>query len=394
LNVTSGKVGRGNVVGGKVATGKTDGSRIPSLDGLRAVSILIVFFSHALPARLRGYLAGGIGVSVFFFLSGFIITTLLRKEYDATGAIDYRGFYLRRLLRIYPPLTAMLALVFVLCATGLLAYDFSAATLGVAWLQLSNYWIIARGEAALPPGASVLWSLAVEEHFYLLFPIAYAALRRRFPRAVHQAAILGAVCVGFLAWRLVLIFGLHANEAHLRLASDARLDSILFGCILAIVANPTADRAFLSKRVVTWLLLPVGIVGIVASRLVPGDGLREASKYTVQGLAFMALFTAAIRYPAWGPLRLLNVRPAVFLGVISYSFYLVHVSLLAVGTQIVSQGRPALIAGGFVASLLVASAFHFFVERPANRLRQRLSAPAAVRPGAPADATAAPPIGR
>ena len=142
--------------------------QIPSLDGLRAVSFLIVFLGHAFTKR---WIPGDLGLIVFFFLSGYLITTLLRLEYDETGGINFRDFYLRRVLRIFPPLYLVLGAGCLLTLTHVLDNTLWPRAVLAQACHLTNYWIVFHGWwNGMAPGSWIFWSLAVEEHFYLVFP--------------------------------------------------------------------------------------------------------------------------------------------------------------------------------------------------------------------------------
>lgn len=171
---------------------------IPSLNGLRAIAIAVVVWAHA---GFPGHLAGGLGVSLFFFLSGYLITTLLRAEYDKYERISLGGFYLRRALRIFPPMYIVIALVVVLTLVGFLPNVMSAGGTAATALFLTNYWIIFAGHEGVPAGLGVFWSLAVEEHFYLVFPLMYIAMRKWLPKRTHQVVLLVALCVLILGSR-------------------------------------------------------------------------------------------------------------------------------------------------------------------------------------------------
>ncbi|PYX40677.1 MAG: hypothetical protein DMG81_05495 [Acidobacteria bacterium] len=153
----------------------SSGLYIPSLDGMRAIAFFIVFVAHAQPFKA---LPGGFGVTIFFFLSGYLITSLLREEARKTATISLKGFYLRRVLRIFPPCYLTVVFVSTLAATGVLYNRESYASLVSAFLYFSNYWNI-LGWGNLPAGLGILWSLAVEEHYYLLFPLLYWWFVRR-----------------------------------------------------------------------------------------------------------------------------------------------------------------------------------------------------------------------
>lgn len=346
---------------------------IPSLDGLRTVSFLIVFVAHA---GLDHVVPGGFGVTVFFFLSGFLITTLLRREFDKAGSISLRNFYVRRALRILPPFYLVLALAIILSAAGVLGGAFDWGAVAAQSLYYANYWIVFHGYGGLPPGTGVYWSLAVEEHFYLLFPFIYLAFRRLSLSPRAQAIVLGALCAASLLWREVLVRVLDAPFERTSVASDTRFDSILFGCALAVYGNPALDPPKLAERTWKYVLFPLGIAGLLASFLVREPVFRETLRYSLQGVSLIPVFVCAIRFPTWLPMRPLNYRPVAFVGVLSYSLYLLHqVVLFAVAHQTPARLGPvaqALVALGV--SFGAAWAMHELIEKPSARLRRRFNA--------------------
>ena len=180
---------------------------IPSLDGMRAIAFFFVFLAHAQPFKV---LPGGFGVTVFFFLSGYLITSLLRDEARKTGTVSLKGFYLRGVLRIFPPCYLTVIMVSALAAAGILHNRESYASLVSAFLYFSNYWNI-LGWGNLPAGLGILWSLAVEEHYYLLFPLLYAWFVRRAMGRRHQAGILMVLCLAALAGRCYRSSVMHSS---------------------------------------------------------------------------------------------------------------------------------------------------------------------------------------
>jgi peptidoglycan/LPS O-acetylase OafA/YrhL len=345
---------------------------------MRAFSILIVFLSHA---GLSHVIPGTFGVTVFFFLSGYLITTLLRLEAEGHGRVSLKQFYLRRTLRILPPLYLALGGTVLLMLAGVLPGRVAWGAVAAQACHLANYYDV-FGPGGEPPGTGVLWSLAVEEHFYLVFPLLYLGLRRWLPDPRRQALVLGAVCALVLAWRfvLVLVVGLGASPVpgseyfprtvH---ATDTRLDSLLFGCVLGIYGNP----ALAGGRAVRggWLA-----VGVCASVLVflftfwcPVHWCRETLRYTLQGLALFPVFVAAVRYHDWGVFRLLNLRWVRFLGVLSYSLYLTHHTVI-LGVQHWLP-CPAWLQGGiaFALSVGLSAVVYVVAEKPCARLRKRWS---------------------
>ncbi|MEM9132819.1 MAG: acyltransferase [Actinomycetota bacterium] len=357
-------------VADRAESGTTPSFHIPSLDGLRAVAVMIVFVSHAgLPA-----VPGGFGVTVFFFLSGYLITTLLRREFEGTGRIDFGAFYKRRAWRILPPLYLCLALAVLFSAVGFTA-DFGSLRGVVAQaLHVTNYWtmIDPDGVRAFPPGTIVYWSLAVEEHFYLLFPLAALVLLRRFaPR--RQALTLLVVCGLVLAWRLVLVLVLDAPQTHTYSATDARIDAILYGCVMGLYRNPALDPVIETTRRTRTTVLAVSGLVILGSMAVRNEQYRETLRYTIQSMALAPVFYFAILHPREGLFRLLNLRPVAFLGVLSYTFYLNHLVYIG-GFNLQFPDVPLVLRGvlSFAAILATSLAIHLAVERPIADIRRRL----------------------
>jgi peptidoglycan/LPS O-acetylase OafA/YrhL len=345
---------------------------IPSLDGLRAISFFIVFFAHTGISALPP-VPGGFGVTVFFFLSGYLITTLMRAERESTGTVSIRHFYLRRVLRILPPFYLILMVATVLTALRVLPGDLQLRPLLAQVLHVSNYWFIFEGSDGIPAGTVPYWSLAVEEHFYLAFPLLYLALSRYLSTRA-QARTLWALCALVCVWRCVLVFGFGVTEDRTYMASDTRFDSILFGSALALGMNPVLDRPAGPDRLWKWLLLPAGLALLLVTFLYREAWFRETLRYTLQGIALTPIFVTAIRFPRWLPLRFLNARPVAFIGLLSYTLYLGHQAVM-MGLQywfpsLEPVGRAALaFAIAFACSLLI----YRFVEKPCAELRKRLA---------------------
>lgn len=357
-------------------------SAIPSLNGIRAVAVAMVFAAHVgLPVGTLG----PFGVTLFFFLSGYLITTLLRIEFSRRGTISLRAFYGRRALRLFPPLYIVLALA----STATLLGAFAGQSLRLpSVLQqvfyLTNYQVLQTGwvGGGRAPGTADLWSLAVEEHFYLLFPLLYLFLSRKLPSARRQIMVIGGLCLAVLAWRCVLIYGLHSSFDRTYAATDTRIDSILFGCMLAIAGNPVLDRNTWTvgrERILRLVLLPLGIVALLVTFTVGAPGFTGTFQYTVQGLALVPLFVVAVRFPTWGVMRVLNLRVVAFIGVLSYSIYLVHSTIIYAVHERLSA--PHLVKGGvsLALTLLAALIIYAVIEKPTSALRKRLSR-ATVRP--------------
>jgi peptidoglycan/LPS O-acetylase OafA/YrhL len=343
---------------------------IPSLDGLRAISFMIVFSAHA---GFGG--PGGFGVTVFFFLSGYLITTLMRIEATKTGGIDLKLFYLRRVLRILPPFYFVLVIAIALTEFGMLPGKLAVSSVLAQALHFSNYWIAAHGWDGIAPGTGVYWSLAVEEHFYLLFPALYGWLLRSGYPGQKQRTILWALCAAALAWRCVLVLLVHANTDRTYLASDTRMDSMLFGCALAVYGNPMLDGVKRDRPTRLELaLLALGLLGLVLSFAVRSPVFRETARYTLQGICLYPVFSIGIRYPKFGPYRLLNLRSVRFLGTLSYSLYLVHQVVIALVSEHLHASSLVLGVLSLAIALGVSTLIWMAIEEPCGRVRKRLAA--------------------
>jgi len=209
---------------------------IPSLDGIRAISVSIVVVGHS---GLQALVPGGLGVTIFFFLSGYLISTLLLTEHARTGGINIANFYARRVFRLMPPLIVSLAVAYGLTYSGLLAGGITAKGLAAQLLYFANYYgLFFDPGNTIPDGTGILWSLAVEEHFYIVYPLLMALLLGSALRPRTIGTLLGIACLVVLAWRIHLVHSPDFVSDRTYYASDTRIDSIIYGCILAVVMNP------------------------------------------------------------------------------------------------------------------------------------------------------------
>lgn len=356
---------------------------IPSLDGIRATAFLLVFLGHS---GVPG-IPGGFGVTVFFFLSGYLITTLLRLEIEKRGRINFKQFYLRRALRILPPFYLVLLAAVAMTQLHLLPGVLHWPAVAAQALHYSNYWVAFRGFQGIPLGTGVYWSLAVEEHFYALLPALYALLVGAKVPPRTQRSVFFAICALTLVWRCVLVFYFDAPTDRTYVTTDARCDSLLMGCALAVAGNPMLDSEPGSARAPSTRLLAAlagGLGLLLVSFLIRNDGFRETARYTLQGVGLYAVFYCAIRFPYWGPFRFLQLRFMGFLGKLSYSLYLVHQVVIALLIGWLPTGllvRGVLSFGG---SLLIAWLIWTSVEKPALRMRRRLEVTKTIAPAATA----------
>jgi peptidoglycan/LPS O-acetylase OafA/YrhL len=354
----------------------------PALDGVRALAVLAVLVFH-LNALKGGYL----GVDVFFVLSGFLISGLLLAEWDRTGTLSLRRFYVRRAFRLLPAFW-LLAAVGV-GSVALLRVDpgdnptdfYESAAAALAYLN--NYFQVLRpGSGGGWFGHS--WSLSLEEQFYVLWPLALLLLCRRRGLAGRLPAVLSGAVIVIALWRAVLALT-GAQWTRMYFALDTRADALMVGCALAAwlrgprtaLARPTGlSRAVLPVAGPTALgLLAVAMV-VMPDVSEPGARILFEGGYTVVALVTGVLILALeLRRPAW-LFRVLAVGPLAWLGRISYGFYLWHFPVVGYwGPRLMDRlGRwPGVLAAGVI-SLALASASFYLLEQPVQRRRPRWAA--------------------
>jgi peptidoglycan/LPS O-acetylase OafA/YrhL len=289
--------------------------QLPFIDGLRAISVLLVIVSHY---GFRNAVPGGLGVTIFFFLSGFLITTLLLREGQKTQTINIPHFYVRRLLRLAPEL---ITFIVVSAVIGAIYLGFPRVMDFVSGLfYITNYYWYYANVHSIDVRWPHLWSLAVEEHYYLTYPLLFALFWRN-ARALALALI--AVCLLALAWRLAMpSFGLSGKYGYV--ATESRLDCIAYGCLWALLFWHRGEAL---ERLKHWMfpLFLLGCALIVASFVYRDPVFRDTFRYSVQclsiGLIFLGLFyVPALQFPA----SFLNSTAMVWLGRLSYGAYLWH----------------------------------------------------------------------
>jgi peptidoglycan/LPS O-acetylase OafA/YrhL len=315
--------------------------RIPSLDGLRAISISMVVMGHWTSLHY-GWEVGGafanLGVRIFFIISGYLITTLLLKEWARSSTIRLREFYVRRAYRILPAAIAFMLPVFVIYGRQTRWYHMAAAALYVTNFDYAHPWFLGH-----------LWSLSVEEQFYFLWP----GVLKKWYR--HRTTILAGVVLFAPIYRVgcaLLKFHGRADETF-----PAVADILAVGCLLAIFAArlPRIKQGWALAMVAPVALVPV-YVAAVHFRTTP---LLLLVLWPLLHVSIAGLVLHAVQTPYW----ILNVKPVVWLGKISYSLYLWQ-QLFAYGPQH-KDWYWLFVAVG------VASLSYYLVEQPMLRLREK-----------------------
>ncbi len=334
---------------------------LPALDGVRAVAVLLVMFSHS----PLGHVPGDLGVSAFFVLSGFLITWLLLRERAETGTISLRRFYARRTLRIFPAYYVFLLLS--LAADTALGTPWTLGLAAAAFLYGMNYYNAFLGH----PSTSLAhcWSLAVEEQFYLIWPWLFRALVARGQRTLVTALV--AIIAGVMAWRCLLYLGLGVPEAYAYNAFDTRFDNLAVGCLLAVGLGDARARRAATHLARSQLLPLVTLALLWISRERISNAWHHGPGFTVDALLLAVLLVQLVqlsRAPLWRWLEHPGVR---YVGRISYPMYLWHAWGLSAARHVDALPPLGRFALGVALTLGVASASYFFVEKPFLRLKRR-----------------------
>jgi peptidoglycan/LPS O-acetylase OafA/YrhL len=334
----------------------------PDIDGLRAIAVLAVILYHA---EVPGFGGGYVGVDVFFVISGYLITQLLVGSAQRPLRSRLKDFYLRRARRILPALFATSLIVAVASAAILLPWDL--ATLGrylaatpvfwtnvTAWATGGGYF----GSKAAHVPITHFWSIAIEEQFYLFYPITFAFICSYVPRLQRQALIALAIA-GFA----VCMWGsYHAPAANYFLA-PSRAWELLLGGVLA-----TSGQRSLRSKIANELLAAAGLVTLAFVTYWYGPAIRYPGWYATAPCAASAILIQTGRQQSTLVGKLLSLRPLVFTGLISYSLYLWHYPVLVLARYYFLQEFHGFRLSMLIASIyLLAVASWKWIEMPIRR---------------------------
>lgn len=363
--------------------------RVHPLDGMRTLAIAAVVLYHL---HIPFFTGGFIGVNVFFVLSGYLITGLLMRERQRTGTIDLGKFWLRRLLRLYP---ALIALVLVSACVWAIVGGYQGANVDMwtavflAATYTSNIarWLFHSSIGVL----SQTWSLAMEEQFYLIWPpILTLVLRRRFPRMALSVGLCALIITSIvLGWLLYAPRGGTATP-DIYFSPILNVAPLLMGALLAVTLRSPRVTARLHGRwgvAATW----AGIASLVALEVGIQSGWQRQSEtfglvLPATGLATAVLIAGVVNRTSLVS-HVLSLSPIAWFGRNgSYSLYLWHVLVIALITPIIPGFGGKITA--ILASVAVSIACHYAVEKPFLRLKNRLEPRpvAAERPVVPAPA--------
>lgn len=339
---------------------------VPSLDGLRAVSIAAVLLTHfAMP---RG--PGGYGVFLFFIISGFLITRLLFAE-QSIREVSIKDFYLRRFFRLYPVL-----LVFTLFAISISYIRYQQLSLDEAFAALfyfSNFLIVHKelaGETWIFEPFQVFWSLSVEEHFYLFFPVIFFFLRKPERIAILSAAVI-VICTG-ARYLMASAYPDLVVTHYFGMLTQYRIDSIALGVLLAAMCEIPAGQRLVMLADRYWALALALVVLAAGFILLRDPALKTALRWPMLGFPLLVMISAVVFSPRYRfAIAVLNHPAAVWTGKLSYSLYVWHMLAGSAAHSIFRNAIASTICA-ILLSYLFAAASYYFIEQPMIRAGKRM----------------------
>lgn len=359
---------------------------IPGFDGMRGAAILLVMLFHSGIPSFRG---GFIGVDIFFVLSGFLITSLLIKEHASSGSINLKHFYLRRVLRLAPALILLLLTIsitaFFLRLKGTAYADFTGILITLFY---SANWV--RAFDLHPMGLlSHTWSLSIEEQFYMLWPVMFIMLLKYAKSKKRIFNIVLFLSISSWLLRVWLTYsGFTADRIYNGL--DTRADALLIGCAAAIMHSSELRERWFRAGTKKYLVLKRSGYAGFALPFVILFNISWRNQNTFYWMNFLLeLLTAALILNVITNeksliKKLLTLKPLIWIGSISYGVYLWHDPVFEVMRSYGYSKTSILVFGG-IATLAVASASYYIIERPILRLKNRLhEKPEALRHSIPA----------
>ncbi len=345
--------------------------KLPGLNGLRAISILFVIFSHTksqlaeIPIikniiNIFPFLVDGqLGVNVFFVISGFLITSLLIKEQEAKNTISLKNFYIRRTLRIFPAYYLMLLVYFILQLTGTLYLSPESWLTSITYTKYFNWRLDVLTAHA--------WSLSIEEHFYLFWPLLFSS------RKINYNIILIGILIICPIFRIYGLF--HQINFLDNLTIFQRLDSIVIGCLVALNINKVkeiiAKHKFLIYLSFIWILAYPYLTDLtlhfnISKAYFVSPLTGSSGSITSVAVSILVVFSVFHRENIW--FRMLNLKAMEQIGLISYSLYLwqqIFTSELPFGKN--------LFPWNYLLIFSVAFLSFYAVERPFIKLKDKFT---------------------
>ena len=354
---------------------------LPSIDSLRAIAVIAVIIYHI----DANYLPGGfLGVDLFFVLSGYLISSLIIKEYKSTGTVNLYNFYVRRARRLLPAVYFMITVVLIIITLFngvLLKKSYLDALFG--YIYSSNWWYIFHKLDYFDSFGSQspfkhLWSLAIEEQFYMFFPLIFLIFNRKSKSNNSNSklnknfiyVVLSLILVSLIAH--ILLFDIN-NINRIYFGTDTRAFSLLVGVVGAILypMDRLSERTTKKDNMIYSIVSLVSIlvlIGIMIHTSEYNTWLYRGGFLLVAIIGLIIIISSGRQYTFMS--KLLSFKPFVFIGKISYSLYLWHFPILVVTTPVSEIGNPNLfyVTLRIVLIFLVATGSYMFVETPIRKL--------------------------
>lgn len=343
---------------------------MPGLDGVRAVAVIAIIIYHLNPQWLSG---GFLGVDTFFVISGYLITSLLLTEYHNTGKIKLMSFWLRRVKRLIPAVlflvmgVIVLSLIFMPTEIQKVRADSIAAI-----FYVSNWWYIMQNvdyfeQFAVQP-LKHLWSLAIEEQFYLVFPIVLLSLLS-FIRRLKSIRIIFLILLVISMIAMMVLYVPNENVARVYFGTDTRIQTLLMGVLLALVWPPFQLKAKVNRQMRT-LIDTAGVVGL-AILFICFKFVSETNSILYYGGFFLIstvtlLVIASSVHPSGYFAKFLGNKVFTFIGSRSYSLYLWHYPIIVLIHHQFVQGQipPLVYVVEILLMVLMAEFSYKFIEQP------------------------------
>ncbi|HBJ9576001.1 TPA: acetyltransferase [Staphylococcus pseudintermedius] len=343
---------------------------MPGLDGVRAVAVIAIIIYHLNPQWLSG---GFLGVDTFFVISGYLITSLLLTEYHNTGKIELMSFWLRRVKRLIPTVlflvmgVIVLSLIFMPTEIQKVRADSIAAI-----FYVSNWWYIMQNvdyfeQFAVQP-LKHLWSLAIEEQFYLVFPIVLLSLLS-FIRRLKSIRIIFLILLVISMIAMMVLYVPNENVARVYFGTDTRIQTLLMGVLLALVWPPFQLKAKVNRQMRT-MIDTAGVVGL-AILFICFKFVSETNSILYYGGFFLIstvtlLVIASSVHPSGYFAKFLGNKVFTFIGSRSYSLYLWHYPIIVLIHHQFVQGQipPLVYVVEILLMVLMAEFSYKFIEQP------------------------------
>lgn len=346
---------------------------LPYIDGCRGIAIAIVVLSHA---GLGNFIPGKFGVTLFFFISGYLITKLLLLELTKKGHIGLKDFYLRRFFRLYP---ALLSMIIVSMGAAFVMQCFvPLKDILAALFYFTNYYIGWFRD----PGTDcarildIIWSLSVEEHFYFFFPFLFwLFLKKRTPtHSQNFLKLLVSLCFVALLARIQLLMSHPDNlsfvTGRVYFSTHTRMDSILWGCIAALLLFEVKSDWY-QKILADQKYLMLGFFLLFLSVAIRNNAFRETLLFSFQGIGLFLIIPALGFKRRKIPMLFLENRILIFIGRISYSLYLFHWIALKFANSKAEEYSLHWHLIFWPLSILLTLSSYYFIEKPFVALRRR-----------------------